>query len=530
MMAKKTSMTGSLLYTFPMFDRLSIMHVDEINEEIVNELEEKIYEESTLAHHGYWTSDLCMFTREEKEENKVVFYLARNKDNLIFDRFTEASKQLWGLDRNGTRHYIIKNKEAIEAIKDSATTERFVIDELFPNIRDAYAPTSFSIDTKNYTNLNAAQRRLAERSFGGKDAFEKAMSTLNKVGLQKYDISVSARRYVLPWKIPKNRVFAFMLPCYLGSVQFNWADPAYFKSEKERKRIRGPGDASISFGSQYIDHDHRTIRGELTSSYKIFADKMYERRNRSIGLPQGWRSENEKELEKRIQETAPVKEATSNRRFNKRFYDYFDEEVKYSYYGLPQVSEISSEIACQCKAAIEGLNKRTYHYNLERSRLNRFCPGNNRDSEFRSNQTPPSRAFSLALHTEKRIFGYASPKEQEKGKSSWDVYTSKELYMHIFRKKNKFSGTLYIHDFENKEKTRYATFNEKRFTWLKEIPKKTVEHLIFSKLSHAYKGTPYNTSLNLIISAIESDIKNEEHYRRLEKNEPFTYDTMYKGH
>lgn len=182
MTLEKIAKQGILIETFPLFDRSTIQHSDELQADRVNEVKSVGLNNSQLTKQWFWTADFPLYV---KEGNDVVLYFARGKDNLVFNDIDNATKQL-SKDNN----YFVNNKSDIESVINSDTTLKIALSDLKLEGNDSEW-RYFSIDTKNYDKLNDTQRVFAERVHGEGEAFKNTMKMLSDSGIK------TTRMYVL---------------------------------------------------------------------------------------------------------------------------------------------------------------------------------------------------------------------------------------------------------------------------------------------------------------------------------------------
>jgi len=154
---------GKLSEIFPLFDRSTIQHSDEIQRDRLTDKD--------LRSSFFWTADFPMYVMEGKE---AVLYMGRNKDNLIFNNILESTKQL-----RERENYFINDTKDIASVIDSDTTLRFALSDL--KLKGDHPEWQyFEINITKYDNLNSAQRMFAERVHGKGQAFIESMNILNE--------------------------------------------------------------------------------------------------------------------------------------------------------------------------------------------------------------------------------------------------------------------------------------------------------------------------------------------------------------
>lgn len=174
---------GKLLDIFPFYDRYHIQHADEVLADMSKDVMDKGIH-SEMLKNDYFTADFAMYT----VENGIAYlYLARGKDNLLFDNIAEACKQL-----SSNKNYKITERKDIDSVINSDTTLRFFISDLGLKSygREEYGTFDFTVDNP-YLHLHAAQMPLVERIFGKGQVFEASMRMLKIAGsgyINVYDI------------------------------------------------------------------------------------------------------------------------------------------------------------------------------------------------------------------------------------------------------------------------------------------------------------------------------------------------------
>jgi hypothetical protein len=186
MALEKVVKQGRLADIFPLFDRSTIQHAYEIQKDRAVNQDLRV---------GFWTADFPMYVMDGKE---AVLYMGRNKDNLVFDNITEATKQL--REKN---NYFINDRKNIDSVINSDTTLKVVLSDLKLKGDDSEwkyfeINTASKTDDKknNYDSLNSAQRALAERVHGKGQAFVKTMEMLNDAGITITKVYILNPEYV----------------------------------------------------------------------------------------------------------------------------------------------------------------------------------------------------------------------------------------------------------------------------------------------------------------------------------------------
>ncbi|MBU1269524.1 MAG: hypothetical protein KKF95_02020 [Nanoarchaeota archaeon] len=188
---------GRLVDVFPLFERSTLQHSDEIQADRFAEIASK-KDDAVLRNQWFWTADFPMYTMEGKE---VVLYMAREKDNLAFNNIVDATTQI--REKN---NYFINDRQGIDSVINSDTTLKVVLSDLklkSDNAEWRY----FEIDTKKYDKLNESQKALAERIHGKGQAFKDSMEMLNKAGIKTTNVYVLNPEYVKE-NVPENGAIA----------------------------------------------------------------------------------------------------------------------------------------------------------------------------------------------------------------------------------------------------------------------------------------------------------------------------------
>jgi len=241
MSLEKITKQGKLVDVFPLFDRSTIQHSDEIQVDRFTEIDVK-ENDAVLPNQWFWTADFPMYMMENKE---AVLYMGRNKDNLVFDNIVEATTQL--REKN---NYFINDRKNIDSVVNSDTTLKVVLSDL--NLKKLDGEWSyFEISTEKYDKLNTSQRTLAERVHGKGQAFKNSMNMLHKAGKSITRIYVLNPDYVKK-NVPENGAIAraSALNGFNNNSNFN-ASNRYV--DLSNRRLRGVPLKARSADVQKID-------------------------------------------------------------------------------------------------------------------------------------------------------------------------------------------------------------------------------------------------------------------------------------
>jgi len=197
MSLEKVTKQGRLAEIFPLFDRSTIQHSDEIQVDRSLDISSN-GNNAVLPKQYFWTADFPMYAMDGR---KTILYMGRNKDNLIFNDIIEATKQLQ--EKN---NYFINNTKDIASVIDSDTTLRFALSDLRLK-GDNSEWKHFEINTEKYDKLNDVQRKFAERVHGKGQVFINTMEMLNNADINITNIYVLNPEYVKA-NIPKNGALA----------------------------------------------------------------------------------------------------------------------------------------------------------------------------------------------------------------------------------------------------------------------------------------------------------------------------------
>ncbi|MFC1800915.1 hypothetical protein ACFLZB_00410 [Nanoarchaeota archaeon] len=247
----------------------TIQHSDEItNERRIDE---------SLRDKSYWTADFALYM---VEDGKPVLYLARGKENIIFEntrRIKSRTNKSAGADA-----FFVTGTESVQSVINSKDTLRIEISDLnlIEDKRYEDKSTYFKIHTFNYELLNETQRKFAERLFGQGDDFNQNMEMFKQAGVNKIRI------YVL---IPKEgEVIA--RACSLGSFgkscSFYAEDQgisgalAYTRGEPLPEGMRQVTLQStlnnISEAYKFLQADEKRTIAEMTPERAAFLSRILE--------------------------------------------------------------------------------------------------------------------------------------------------------------------------------------------------------------------------------------------------------------
>ena len=137
------TLVGPLAETFPLLQRETILHSDELTIERRTNLE--------LRNRWFYTADGPMYTVEkEGEADEAFLYLSRGHVNPVFNSIAEATQQLII-----TGNYILtsEKKGEIDAVVKAEDTLKVKLSDLRLQ-GDDNVFRYFEIDTANYDSLN----------------------------------------------------------------------------------------------------------------------------------------------------------------------------------------------------------------------------------------------------------------------------------------------------------------------------------------------------------------------------------------
>ena len=232
MSLEKIAKQGKLVDVFPLFNRSTIQHSDEIQADRLVEIATK-KDDAVLPKQWFWTADFPMYTMEGKE---AVLYMGRGKDNLVFDNIVEATTQI--REKN---NYFINDRKNIDSVINSDTTLKVVLSDLKLKGDDSEW-RYFEINTEKYDKLNASQKALAERTHGKGKAFKDTMKMLSKAGIETTRIYVLNPEYVKN-NVPKDGALA-RVSALNSFYYYSYFDAVNRDVDLDDRRLRGVLSAS----------------------------------------------------------------------------------------------------------------------------------------------------------------------------------------------------------------------------------------------------------------------------------------------
>lgn len=198
---------GELVKIFPLLERPTIMHSDElITEKRTNQ---KLITDPELGSIWFYTADSNLYVVENRE---AILYIGREPTNPIFNNIEKAAYQLL---LNGI---YLPSRSEIMAVKSAESTLRFRLSDLELEQLEGTEFSYFEVQTDNYDKLNPEQRRFAERVYGQGDNFKQNMEMLWRNGIGILHIYVLNPDFVK--KIVPNGG-AVALASKLGSFEYS---------------------------------------------------------------------------------------------------------------------------------------------------------------------------------------------------------------------------------------------------------------------------------------------------------------------